>query len=274
MPTHIDIKMHFDLTNFYSLLQAFDLTGRRVFGSAWNGEEAFARRANDPNATRQERQDILDGIKAQTAQAQQHQVILTLDAGEDLDQSASDSLHGINAELDRLKRRLSGLPHVTDWWVADHEAFARRQRIEDELRAAFAQGDLDLLIAPSEIVQWQSWSRLADFKVYFGLSMVRVPFAHAGRRRRGPAFVSKLALSQWLERFGLPDPAGGELTPQAQLKIWLKEQVRENEPKKYSKASYRNEALAIIPKITARAFDTVWDQTVPKSWRQSGRTRK
>jgi len=262
--------MRFDLSSFYSLLQAFDLTGRRTYGSDWRGDEAFARPSENPQAFREERQSIVERIKALIAEQQPHRAILAVNAGEEAHQVASVALYPIGRELDELKRRLTGLPDVTDWWVADFAAFERRRRVEDELRAAFDQGDLQLLVGPTELVQWRSWSGYADFKVYFGLSMVRVPFAHAGKRR-GPAFVPKISLEPWLERFEAFDDATDILTPKARLKVWLQDKVRTCAPKERTKSAYRASAREEIPRLSARTFNLVWDQTVPDSWKKSGR---
>ena len=50
--------MRFDISGHYLLLQAFDLTGRKVFGDEWRGEEAFARDTEDPSSVSGERQNI------------------------------------------------------------------------------------------------------------------------------------------------------------------------------------------------------------------------
>lgn len=263
--------MRFDLTTLYSLLQAFDLTGRRIFGAAWTGDEAFARRADDPQAAREQRDAITSRIATLVSQEQPHRALLKINAGDEAHRNASQSLYGIGRELDALKADLNALPHVTDWWIADFETFQRRLRVETELRNAFDRQELDLQVGQSDLVQWHSWSRLSDFKVYFGLSMVRVPFAHAGERRRGPAFVSKVALEHWLERFAPNEASPGTLTPMARLKTWLEDKIRRHQPKEFSKQTYLDDAKREIPGLTVRTFNTVWAHTVPDSWMQPGR---
>jgi hypothetical protein len=270
----MDVPVRFDLTSYHSLLQAFDLAGRRMFGTAWRGDEAFARRTDDPQATGSERRDILDRIKVLAGEAQSHNVIMGVEAGEDAHQSASDALHKINAELDDLKRQLTGVPDVTDAWVEDFEAYSRRRQVERELSGAFDRGELQLQVGISEIVQWRSWSRLPDFKVYFNLSIVRLPLAHTGQRRRAPAFVARATLEQWLDRFETNATAEATLTPHARAQVWLKDKMRQHEPKQYPKSEYRALAMSDISGLTARTFDTAWDQTVPESWRRSGRRPK
>lgn len=264
--------MRFDLTRYHSLLQAFDLTGRRVFGDDWRGDEAFARPTDDPEPARRTRDALIDRIKALTLEAQPHEAVMALEVENEVYEDASAKLHVIDREIDRLKRELNALPHLGDAWVIDYQAFERRSRIEAELCDAFAKGDLDLLAGPTELVQWRAWSRLPSFKVYFGLSTVRLPSSHGERTRRRPAFVPKVALALWLERFEAVNTAtANALTPEARLQVWLRDKIDRYQPKEFSKRRYRDDALAEIPGLSTRAFERVWGQVVPQSWKSSGR---
>ncbi len=264
--------MRFDLTRYRSLLQAFDLTGRRVFGDVWRGDEAFARPTDDPEPARIKRDALVGRIKALTLEAQPHEAVMALDVENEVYEDASARLHVIEREIDRLKRELNALPYLGDAWMIDYQAFERRCHIEAEMCNAFARGDLDLLAGPTELVQWHAWSRLPSFKVYFGLSTVRLPASHGERTRRRPAFVPKVALALWLERFEAENATtANALTPEARLKVWLRDKVDRYQPKEFSKSSYRDDALAEIPGLSTRAFDRVWGQVVPQSWKSSGR---
>lgn len=264
--------MRFDISGHYLLLQAFDRTGRKVFGGEWRGDEAFARDTEDPSGVSGERRNIQDRIKTLAASAEPHNAILASDADEEEHQAASDALHHINQELGQLKERLATLPHVTGSWLADHKAFKRRTDIESKLFEAFRSGDLDLQVGPNEIVQWRNWSRQPDFKVLFSISCVIVPRSHAGQRRRGPAFIQLAAFDKWLGRFAGAATGTEELTPEAQLEVWLRNKIKQ--PKKLSKADYKAQAREEIPDLTERAFHRVWSNTVPKSWKQGGRRRE
>jgi len=261
--------MRFDISGHYLLLQAFDLTGRKIFGDEWRGDEAFARDTEDPSSVSDERQNVQNRIKTLAASTVPHNAILASDADEEEYQASSDALHQINQELGQLKERLATLPHLTGAWLADHEAFKRRTDIEAKLFEAFRSGDMDLQVGPNEIVQWRNWSRQPDFKVLFSMSCVIVPRSHAGQRRRGPAFIQRVAFNNWLNRFSGAATETHELTPEAQLEVWLREKIKG--PKEFSKPVYRAFAIEEIPDLSARAFDRVWDNVVPENWKRSGR---
>lgn len=263
--------MRFDLSEFHLLLQAFDIAGRHLYGKDWRGDEAFARDTEDPAAVSEERRDLQNRLKALEASAAPYRAILAADADEDEHQLASDALHHITHEQHQVKESLATLPHVTGSWLADHGAFTRRKAIEAELFGGFRSGDLSLQVGPREIVQWRSWSREPDFKVLFAMSSVILPRSHAGLRRRGPAFVQRAAFNKWLDRFQGADADIDELTPESQLQVWLRDRVNRFKPKEFSKADYKAKALEDVPGLSKRVFDRIWAETVPDSWKQSGR---
>lgn len=263
--------MRFDLSAFYLLLQAFDLTGRHLYGNDWRGDEAFARDNGDPSPLSKERQSIQDRIKNLALAAAPHQAILAVDADEAEHQAASDALHHITREANDLKEQLATLPEVTSSWFADYEAFQRRADVESKICAAFQSGDLSLQVGPYEIVQWRTWSRKPDFEIVFSMSCVRVPASHAGEQRSGPALIPRVAFNKWISRFSGAATGTEELTPEGQLELWLREKTKR--PKEFSKAEYKAQAFKEVTDLSERSFDRIWANTVPDSWKQSGRLR-
>ena len=263
--------MRFDLTAYYTLLRAFDLTGRTIFGSAWRGDEAFAGPANDPEQTRRERQEILAKVHALLAQEREHRAILSLDPHSEEGQKAAEALDAIRREVEAKRQAMHKLPEITDWWIEDHNAFTRRKRVESELRAAFAAKALPLQVGTSTGVEWKSWARQDGFHLRFDLSQIDIPAQAGLNSTSGPGFVPKVALDAWLNRFEAPSPEGAALTPDEQLANWLRNRVREAGRKAPRKADCKAQALREVSGLSARAFDRVWSDTVPEDWRKSGR---
>lgn len=235
--------MRFDLSEFHLLLQAFDLTGRQLYEGDWRGDAAFARDAVDPAEVWDERQEIQDRIKALATSAAPHHAILATDADEQEHQHASDALHHIKREQNELHGRLGTLPYVTGPWLADHDAFTRRRTVEAELFGAFESGDLTLQVGPNEIVQWRSWSRQPDFKVLISMSCVILPRSHTGQRRRGPAFIHRVAFNAWLGRYESSGTEIGELTQESQLQVWLRDRVKRFRPKRISQEGLQRQGF-------------------------------
>lgn len=264
------MRREFDLETFYNLFEAFDRTGRRLFSETWRGTEAFARQTDDPSASREERDRLIGRHQVLSQQSAQHWALLRHGMAGEVQQAASDALEPINQEMEDIREQIQRIPEVSDTSIRDHDAYLRRRRVEDELKSAFASGDLPLHVAPNSIVEWRSWSRKEGFRVYFGLSMVRIP-AEISSARRAPAFVPRADFHTWLNRFEASSAEAGTLTPEAMLKTWLEQQVKLFEPKEKTKDQYLAEARNALPfEVTKRMFEQVWANTVPQSWKASG----
>ncbi|WP_368344806.1 hypothetical protein [Pelagovum sp. HNIBRBA483] len=265
--------MRFDLESHLSLLQAFDFTGRRLFQKKWQGTEVFSRHVDDPQHTKEQRQNILKRLDDLETEALPFHRVFRLNSSFEEQENANKALYPIRMEIEELERKLSRIPHVSDTWLADHEAYARRCKVEADLKAAFHDEELTLILGGNEVAQWKSWERSRDFRVYFSLSMTIPPREYSGTRRREPAFLKKDEFFEWLERY---EPSSEEetanLTPEKRCEIWLNECVKTMKAKERSKDEFRFEAMDKFNGLSRRAFERIWASTVPPSWKASGPT--
>ena len=261
--------LRFDLSAYYSLLDVFDRTGRLMFPADWTGLEAWARDSKNPDAVKKNRARILADLDALQSEKAPYQNRMRLDLSDEEAQEASDALGRLNAREATLKVELGQLPHVTDTWISDHAAYTRRIAVEKELSTAFLRQDLSALVGTQLVVPWKDWTKRAGFRVFYGLSMISIPPGESALRR-GPAFVEKTAFKLWSERFETKE-AQGDLTPSAKCRDWLKMQVRTSPQKTLTVKQYTEEAQALFPGLSERAFLRVWAETVPASWREGGR---
>ena len=174
---------------------------------------------------------------------------------------------------ERLQKSLHDLPEVTDSWIADAEQFQRRCTVENTLREAFQGGDLTLLHGPSTVVEWDRWANSTDFRVYYGLSMIRAPKHPYFATRRAPGLVKRVQFDEWIKRFGVDPEDEGNLTPGAQCINWLRNEVAKG-PKQKTKDAYRIVAMAEIFGLTNREFDRCWANETPPNWKASGPLRR
>ncbi|GGE43649.1 hypothetical protein [Actibacterium pelagium] len=264
--------MRFDLSRYYNLLQVFDLAGRRIFGSEWQGDEVGARPVADPNSIKKQRYEFRNKIAELDGQIAPLQAQFGIDLDIEEAKETSEKLRPLKQKRSALVLEFNNLPYLTESWVASDNAFKRRMRVENELRAAFREEKLELILSTADVVKWRHWEEYSDFKVYFDLSMVRLPLSHTQQRRRAAGFVRKPDLDAWLVRFGAAKITG-EPEEREHLRNWLEDKVRSDKAKARSKESYRAEAQRRFPSITIRMFNSVWDQAVPEAWKQPGRTR-
>lgn len=263
--------MQFDLERYSSLLQCFDQTGRRVFGRDWTGKEAFAKPADDPTNIKQERESLVSRIMELEKEAYPYNRLLATDAGTDAFNAANAALYPIDAEIRDIKEALSSLPDTLNSLVTDFEAFTRRRKIEQILTDAFKAGDLNIVLGNSFVLDWKTMIRMRGFKLYFGLSMARVPKEYYSGPRHAPAFLNTTDFWGWLNQTFEPSEISGTKTKQAQAEAFLAEKVKTNKPKQFSKDEYREEAKALIPGLSDQAFDRAWAKVVPESWKSKGR---
>lgn len=262
--------LRFDLSAYYSLLDVFDRTGRLMFPIEWSGLEAWARDTESPEPLKRERQALLKEITTLKGDMAPLHDLMRLNLSESEFQETSDNVGRLSARLKTAKVELSQLPQVSDTWVRDHAAFFRRVRVEQELSQALIRNDLRIIVGTHMVVPWKEWCQRSDFRVWYGLSMVRIPKSESAMRR-GPGFVERTAFDLWSERFIMIDKIPGDFTPEAKLAEWLKAEVRANPEKTKTVEEYRKEALKSFSGLSARAFNRVWATTVPDSWRQGGR---
>ncbi|MGC9417975.1 MAG: hypothetical protein ACP5EN_03295 [Rhodovulum sp.] len=102
--------LRFDLTAYYSLLDAFDLTGRLMFPKDWTGEEAWARDSESSDAVRTRRKEPFAEIAAVQREKTSLQEVMGMDLSDSEFQETSDSLGRLGA---RLKEARSALAQPT-----------------------------------------------------------------------------------------------------------------------------------------------------------------
>lgn len=267
------IDMRFDLSQYYSLLEAFDQTGRRMYGDAWAGLEPFATSTENPEPIKEQRRSIFNEISDLESQKVRHQSMMRADVDSDLLQVASDKLAAIEEQMRPLRERLVLLPIMEDGAFEDFASYERQKSVKEELVDAFKRKELFLQIGPNQVVDWTAWSRYESFRIYFNLSIVRVPDSYLGRSRRLPAFVERTVLEKWLMRFGKPNAVEKVLTLSAQAEILLRQIVERDVTKRKPKPEYQIEIQSELPGLSKRDFDHVWKAVAPNSWRDGGRPK-
>jgi hypothetical protein len=263
----------FTLRLFYPLLHVFDETGRAMYGQDWTSWEAWARDYGDPDETRLARKGIIAALNELPAKlAELAQVFVDQSDYEAVNQQGA-KYQAIYDERERLQKSLHDLPEVTESWIADAEQFQRRCTVENTLREAFQAGDLTLLHGPTTVVEWDKWANSTDFRVYYGLSMIRAPKHPYFATRRAPGLIKRVQFDEWIKRFGVHPERDGGLSPKAQCINWLRAEIAKG-PKSQNKDEFRAAAMAVVSGLSWDEFDRCWANEVPPSWKRSGPMRK
>lgn len=259
-------------SKLYSLLQAFDLTGQRLFQNNWSGHEVFTAPTVNPAAIMDRKEAIereLLELRRQDRRLQAEIEEQELSEAERRDNSRE--AENIYTKRDALNAERNALPEVGATWTEDHAAFERRMKVEKHLREAFEDGALTLQLLTGYNANYAGWITQRHFYISFGLSVVIPPRSARMNRRRYPAYIDRNKFEIWLYRFRPDAVLAGELNAEEKCRFWLAEQAQRPKGKR-NKQDFFLDANRQLPDLTRRAFDRAWADTVPDLWKSTKRS--
>ena len=261
--------LQFDVTSYYSLFEVFERTGRLMFRDQWTGQEIWSKPIENPAPVINQRRTL----SSKLAKAIRHKADLDDSLQNDLDPDTEDELRKnwstTYAKIEALKQDIAKLPQTSDAYIADHELFARRQAVEQELWEAFMDNSLRAQLRGNSLLDWRACSRHPSFKVHYCLSMIIPPPEQGHSFRRSPAFVQKKSFAQWSERFGTAIYCDERYAPKQRARAWLQEQVNKYGRKPYGKTRFVHEMISGFD-ISKREAARIWQDVTPDAWKKSG----
>lgn len=281
----------FDLTAHHSLLQAFDLTGRRIFSDAWTGTEAWTRRADDPSTSKTEKAAIVRSLAEIAGKKAVLSPQINFEDDEEQRKVAQEKFVSLSRQERLAEDRLRHFPPQYDGWIEQHDNFVRRSQIEDLLLGAFSTGALQIYFGGGVAVPWEDWRHRSAFKVYITLSLIRVPRSERSDRgivksdrdstitRNNPfrepnrlaAFVDVAEFNHWVLQYSTDTDAVGILEPETQCAAMLEDMILRFGDNSPGKAECWRDCKAAIPNLAERQFLRIWAKVAPKRWQKAGR---
>lgn len=264
------MSRQFDFSRLFLLLEAFDLLGQHLYGREWIGTEPWAcpTRLEELRAEKRRLRVQLQTLRAEIA-ALEEEWRDALDGAES--EQIGTVLHEKRQVREQIAEEARSLPDLTGSYGADQEAYERRRKTEETFLSGLRTGAIELRFGPDQIIHWPTWRGHPDFLVSFALSLARAPLAISSRRR-APLLVARAQFGAWLEEtLPITEEAQQLTSPEQRCVIFLKEEVAKG--KQSTKSAYRTQALGHIDGLQERAFNRVWDATVPPEWKRSGRPR-
>ena len=257
-----------DFETQVSLREAYEGTGRAIFGDVWRATKAGADEPFDPSPIIERR----GKVERRLAEIRNRGKELDLDIIDASDGERDDIVREskqLFVEGDRLRAELLEIPKPREISETEQAMFDRRMHVEKQLWRAFRAGALTLRADVTSYVDIAALEGRAGFSVSFEFSLIRRP-ARATRRRHAVASVDRQGLDAWL-RLNFEESGNMRSTPEGLCLNWLQAEVRR--PKLGTKSDYFHRAQESFPELSRRAFDRAWDVTAPSSWKQSGPTR-
>lgn len=265
--------MQFDITDYYSLTEVFERLGHAMFATDWTGAEGWAARVDDPARTQAERRECLaeiDTIEAQIEPLNRKFRRALSDAEFDV---ANAAIHPLKQSLHEAEERLKSIPDVSEWRIRDFDAYTRRKAVEVALRTAFADQALCIRHQFNAMLDWREVSSDPAFRICFRLSLVRLPYRQNGDNRRAPAFIRKDEFHAWLDAKGLAHVAKTDLTSTQRVQLWMRNQVKSDGTRKFTRDEYFELVKADFPNTSKREFLRIWSAETPEHWRKGGRPK-
>jgi phosphoglycerate-specific signal transduction histidine kinase len=254
----------------YLLYEAFELTGRRLFGNDWNGYELGKSPVPSPEELARARLPYLEAYQQIEAELSDidKQVARSLSASE---------IEELNerriAAQDRLQQATSALnshPEPTESTAWLYETYQRKVVTETTLIEAIKRGTITVNNGRNWTINNLLWSH-PHFGYDIELSVVRLP-RFSGMRRFQPAWLEERQFDSWLLTLEpLTESARTLLSRLDQCRLFLDQQVAAGGQAK-SKKAYLAEAQDKIKGLTAVDFNEAWKDRVP-DWTAGGRRK-
>lgn len=260
---------------FYFLEEAFDLLGRHLYASQWDGREITARPIAAPTNVDEQRAELTAGI------AELDGVIHALNEQRSkcVDSAEMEAISAKRSEEEEERQRLTlaigKLPYFDDHDRRRLEIWQRRTTAHETLLDAFRAGHLKAWSARGlemTLIDPELWRREhRGFACYLDLSLVVLPRTWSGQRR-GVVKIRIQDFQNWLASvLPVAVEAVGTLSKEDRARIWLQDFVRENAHRVVLKREVHEAMDKAVGDPGKRAFKRLWETHVPAAWRKRGR---
>lgn len=257
---------------YYFLSEAFEFIGHRLYGDSWTGHEIYQRSVPSPEQLSQAHvisREAYEGVDKEIS-AIRERISRTIKEPEIRD--LEEQLRSKTALREAAIRDLNSHPEPTDVNVSVYDNYQRKLKAEATLNDAIRNGRITVHNSHNHPIDNVFWKGHPHFCYDLELSVVRVPRSYSARRFHA-ARIAIPEFDAWLDTVS-PVTRSAErlLSAREQCERFLRKMI-EAGPQQKSKADYLYEAQTANPDLSKRAFDSVWNEIVPDSWKGAGRRR-
>ena len=211
----------------YTLFDAFNFLGMRLYGPQWSGYEVWRHRVEDPAPILEERAPLKEEVEKIATQ-------LSAKCREQKEVVGRKEISRVNNEIDNLRRKQSetyyqlrktGDGNKSE--IEDHGRWERFEYAEGILLKALCNEDLAVICTFGSVVKPSLW---AEFPEGFGYdlehSLIFWP-SNESSKMMSRGRIKQMQFEDWLETVIPVVPhEGATLSDEQRASIWLKDQVK------------------------------------------------
>jgi len=254
----------------YTLFDALNFLGIRLYGPEWTGNEVWQQRVEDPTPSVEARAPLIEEVE---------QICTELSAKqrESKEIESRADIQRLNSDIDNLSRRRNELYHqlhtigdVHDSKIRDHEDWVRFELAEGKLLKALRNDELRVVCLSGSVVKPELWAKVPDgFGYDLVNSLIFLPSRESSIQMSSGQIRQK-QFEDWLETvIPIVPHEGASITDEQKAYIWLKEKIPLWDGKT-TRDQFKEMATAEYPKLGARAFKRIWDALAIPAMKRPG----
>lgn len=243
----------------YTLFDAFNFLGMRLYGAEWTGYEVRREREDDPAPTLQTRAPL-------EAKAEQLASLYSDKLQEQKKVEGREEIRRVNNDIDNLRRAMSDNYHqlhqiedVHDFKIKDYETWVRFEKAEGKFLKALCNDEIRVVCLFGQVVKPDLWAEMPEgFGYDLEHSLIFWPSSESSKQMASGR-IRKLEFETWLETvIPIVPHDDATITTEQKAHIRLKELVQA-----WDGRTKRDQFKEIIqgefPDLGARAFKRIWD---------------
>lgn len=257
----------------YTLSDAVEQIGRRLYGETWTGLEYMSQPGKSPEEIANERKPLEEELSTAETEIREIDAAIRKTVNAEENQRLAIQYRRLEARASRLRATLNLEYPLNDTVRDSYSAHVRGKTATETLLQAIKEFRLKVHDGRGRELNHFVWSD-PRFSYCLDLSIAVNPRI-SGEPRRQAARIDRDQLKNWLATLKPIVEAKHERSVEERLTEFLRQHVADARggPRK-TKDALREEALAQIAGTTGRMFDRVWPNIVPQKWRRAGAPRK
>jgi len=254
----------------FTLFDAFNFLGLRLYGPEWAGYEVLRDREVDPAP-------ILKARAPLEEKAEQLAFQLSTKYKEQKEVEGRDEIRRVNNEIDNIRREMSDNYHqlhavgdVQSYQVTNYEAWVRFEKAEGKLLKALCNDELRVVCLFGFVVKPKLWAEMPEgFGYDLEHSLIFWPSSESSKQMAS-GIIRKLEFEEWLETVIPVVPHDdAQITTEQRAQIKLTELVKAWDGR-MKRDQFKDMLKDEYPDLGERAFKRIWDAEATREMKSPG----